>query len=150
MAKVTIPGLKNSTGMKPYEPLDSGRYGLKILGLKIEPAKSGAPTDVWKFEMLVTKGPNQTSDGRPSKGKKYFSYVNILRPEHPDFEKYKFGVDEIKSMCLAFGVVPKGDVVEPDAFIGLEGEADIVKKLEHNEQTDEDIPRNRVNKWIEI
>lgn len=149
MAKVTVPGLKNSTGMKPFEPLDSGRYSFKCMVCKIEPAKTGAPTDVWKFEFQVTKGPEQSSDNRSPKGKKFFSNCNIMRPEHPDFEKYTFGVDELKSMCLAFGVTPKGDVLDPDAFLGLEGEADVIKKLEKNESTGEEVPRNRVNKWIQ-
>lgn len=147
MAKVTVPGLKASTGMKPFEPLDSGRYKLKCMLTKIEPSKKGTPVDVWKFEFQVIKGPDQ-ADGKSPNGKKYFHNISIFQEIHPDFGKYTFGVDELKSMCLAFGVVPKGDTLDPDAFLGLEGECDIVKKLEKNEQTGEDVPRNRVNKWI--
>jgi len=150
MAKVNVPGLKNSTGMKPFEPLATGRYGMKIMALKIEPAKSGAPTNVWKFEAQILDGPDQ-DDGQAAKGRKFYFNVNIMDPEkHPDFEKNgHWGIDELKSICLAFGVAPKGDTLDPDAFLGTEGTADVIRKLEKDQNTGEDIPRNRVNKWIQ-
>lgn len=149
MAKVTVPGLKASTGMKSFEPISSGRYKLKCIATKIEPPANAAPSDVWKFQFEITDGPEQP-DGKSPKGRKYFDNVTIMHPEHPSYREDQMGVDTLKSMCLAFGVVPgKGDTLDPDAFLGLEAEADIIKKLEKNESTGEEIPRNRVNKWIQ-
>ena len=147
MPKVTISGLKDSTGSKPFEPLMGGRYKLKCTAVKVEES-SKSPCDIFKFEFVVEKGPDK-SDGSPSKGNRFFENVAIMRLEHPSFAKYgNIGVDSLKSMCLCFGVAPKGDSIDYEAFIGLSGEADIIRKLEKNQETDEEIVRNRVNKWV--
>ena len=148
MSKVSVPGLKASTGMKPFEPVSSGRYKLRCISCKIEPPANAAPSDVWKFQFEILDGPEQ-SDGKSPKGRKYFDNCTIMHPEHPSFREDQMGVDQLKSICLAFGVAPKGDSLDPDSFLGLEGEADIVKRLEKNESTGEEVPRNRVNKWIQ-
>ena len=148
MAKVTVPGLKNSTGMKTFEPLVGGRYRLKVTEVSVNPPKNQSPSDVYKFTMQVMKGPDQ-SDGKNPKGLRYFHNLTIMQEAHPSFEKYGFiGVDELKSMCLAFGVAPKGDSIDIDAFLGLESDADITQKLEEN-QNGEDVKRNHVTKWLE-
>lgn len=147
MAKITVPGLKSSTGMKSFEPLSSGRYTLKVLELKVEPSKR-SPCDVWKFTFEVEKGPEQ-DDGRNPKGRKLYHNVSILQPNHPSFETVTMGVDELKSMVVAFGVVFKGDDLDPDKFLGLSSEADVTVRLEKN-QDDEEVKRNRIARWIEV
>lgn len=150
MAKVTVSGLKGSTGMKGFEPLDSGRYRLRVVKVSIGAPKNNSPSDVWKFEMQVIDGPEQ-KDGSDVTKKKYFENCVIMQEAHPSFEQWgHIGVDQLKSMCLAFGVAPRGDEIDPDAFVGQEAEADIVQKLETDASTGQDRKRNNVNKWLAI
>lgn len=148
MPKVTIPGLKASTGQKSFDPLSTGRYKFQIVSVTIGPPKNGAPSDVWKFAMNVISGPEQ-ADGKPAKGRKYWENVTIMQEQHPDYKEDQMGVDTLKSMCLAFGVAPKGDSLDPDAFIGLEGSADISQSLV--KAVEDGMPDKIFNraKWIQ-
>jgi hypothetical protein len=133
---------------KPFTPLDSGRYQLKITALKIEPAKSGAPTDVWKFTCEVVSGPDQ-QDGSQAKGKRFYFNINIMREEHPDYDRWgQIGVDEMKSATLCFGVAAKGNSFDADTFIGLEGTVDVALKMEKDEASGEQRKRNNISAYV--
>jgi len=124
MAKVTVPGIKTSTGMKSYQPLVDGEYLLQCNDVTINPPKNGAPADVWNFVFTVLEGPPQGA-GKISKGLSYREWVTILQDIHPSYKsewddpvsgKSQYSVDQLKSMCLAMGVAPKGDTLDPAAF----------------------------------
>lgn len=152
MAKVTVPGLKGSTGMKGFQPLVDGDYLLECQSVGINPPKNGAPADVWGFTFKVLEGPPQ-GDGKVAKGLSYKEWVTILQDIHPSYKpewddpssgKSQFSVDQLKSMCIAMGVAPKGDTLDPAAFNGQKC------RVHLSIQKDKDNPdtlRQRSSNW---
>jgi len=133
--RVMVPGLKASAGTKSFDPLSPGEYTGVVRKLEIKDPKNMSPTDVWTFELEILSGPPQM-DGKTAKGRKAWHRVNIFREEHPSYKaewsdpksgQTQMGVDELKSMVIAFGVEIKGDSLNPDSFIGLEAGFEVVQ-----------------------
>ena len=132
---VTVPGLKDSKGMQGFLVLPPGDYGLECMGCKIKPSTK-SPCDLWNFTFKVLDGEFE--------GKRWSHRVTILSESHPSFNT--IGIDELKSMCLAMGVAPKGDGIHPDAFSGGKCHAKIgVKKGTDAQGNDKD--ENTVYEW---
>jgi hypothetical protein len=133
--RVTVPGLKESKGMQGFLVLPAGVYGLECTGCKIKPSDK-SPCDLWNFTFKVLDG--------EFAGKRWGHRVTILSEQHPSFNT--FGIDELKSMCLAMGVEPKGNDISPDAFTGLKAIAKIGVKM-GTDANGADKEENRVNEW---
>lgn len=142
MATVTVPGLKDSTGMKPFVNLDSGRYKFRCTGYSVKPSDK-SPADVHAFTFEVVEGPEQR-DGKSSVGKRHMEWVTIMRKEHPNYRPDQFGVDTIKSMCLAFGIAPRGDDLNFETFVGLEADAQLYQQPAPAATEDNPDPKVRV------
>lgn len=129
MAKVTVPGLKNSQGMKSFELLADGDYLLECSKCEIKAPKSdpeGRTADVWNFAFNVLEGPPQ-KDGKLAKNRKHMEWVTILKDVHPSYKpswddpesgESQFAVDQLKSMATAMGIAIRGDGIDPASFIG--------------------------------
>ena len=138
--RVSVPGLKDSKGMQGFLILPDGTFSFECVSCKIKES-ANSPADLWNFQFKVLDGEFE--------GKRWGWRVTILRPEHPKFETVKMGVDELKSMCLAFGVVPKGDDISPESFQGLKGAARVGQKMGTDAQGNE-RPENRVYEWLAL
>lgn len=150
MPYVNVPGIKNSTGLKGFEPYVDGEYELVCQKVEIKEPKNKSPADVWNFTWEILSGPPQ-KDGKSPKGRKFYNRVTIMHPEHPSMTGKdpadQRGVDELKSMVLACGVELKKDGVNPDAFVGTECRAKIVQKADEN---DSSKVFNNVSSWMGI
>lgn len=136
IGKVTVPGLKDSKGMQGFLVLPPAEYGLECLGAKIKPSTK-SPCDSWNFTFKVLDGEYE--------GKRWSHRVTILYDSHPSFNT--IGIDELKSMCLALSVAPKGDEIHPDAFAGGKCRAKIgVRKGTDAQGNEKD--ENTVYEWI--
>jgi hypothetical protein len=152
MARVTVPGIKNSNGMKGFQPLVDGDYMVQCTAVTISPPKNNAPADVWCFVFNILEGPPQ-GNGKIAKGLPYKEWITILKDIHPSYKaewddpdsgKCQFSVDQLKSLCIAMGVAPKGDTLEPSAFNGQKC------RVHLSIQKDKDNPdtlRQRSNNW---
>lgn len=139
-ARVTVPGLKDSKGMSGFVVLPEGTHTVKCLTCKIK-ASDKSPADLWNFQFAVQDG--------ECAGKRWSWRVTILQETHPKFDTVKMGIDELKSMCVAFGVVPKGDDLSPDAFADLAAQVRVgIKKGQDQQGNERD--ENKVYEWIAI
>lgn len=143
MPKVTVPGLKASSGLTEYQPLTMGRYRLRFKNVQVKPPKNPAPLDVWHFEFEVLSGPPQPNGKKP-KSWKY--WLTIKQENHPEYKPDQYAVDELKTMVVAAGVALKGDSLDPESFAGLEIEADIGQEADRNDQ---EKMRNKVYAWFQ-
>jgi len=140
--KVSVPGLKKSTGMIEFQPLVPGDYLLQIKSCEVKEPKDPQPRDDWHIKFDVLDGPNQ-ANGKPAKS--YYHMIFIKRPEHPNYDPEKtFAVDELKSIIMAAGVAIKGDEVNPDSFVGTKLVATITIEEDYS---DKSKMRNRFKAW---
>lgn len=150
MPYVNVPGIKNSTGLKGFEPYVDGEYELHCTDVEIRAPKNNSPADVWHFTWEILSGPPQ-KDGKSPAGRKFFNRVTIMKEEHPSMVGKDVadqrGVDELKSIVLACGVELKKDGVNPESFIGTDCRAKIVQKVDENDATK---IFNNVTSWMGI
>lgn len=133
--RVSVPGLGASKGMQGFLVLPEGEYRLEAMSCKIKPSDK-SPCDLWNFTFKV--------HGGEFDGKRWSHRVTILSEAHPSYNT--IGIDELKSMCLAFGVTPKGDEISPDSFAGLFAMAKIAQKMGQDAQGN-DKAENVVREW---
>ena len=149
MARINVPGLKKSTGLKSFAPLVDGEYELLIKEWKEKDDKNNAPVDIYGFTFEVLAGPPQ-ADGSGAKGRRFWNDFRIKRPEHPDMTgkdpEDQMGVDELKSFVVAAGIETKGDAVNFDAAMGLQVGAKIVQT---KAKTGDKI-FNNVREWFAV
>lgn len=141
MPKVTVPGLKASTGLTEFKPLVPGRYRLKFTKVEVKPPKNPSPSDVYHLSFAVLDGPPQ-ADGKKAKSFKH--WITIKQEAHPDYKPEQYSIDELKTVITASGVALKGDSFDPDSFAGLEIEADIGVEAERDNP---EKMRNKVYNW---
>lgn len=140
--RVSVPGLKKSTGMSEFLPLVPGDYTLEVVSCEVKEPKQPQPRDDWHFKFKILEGPNQ-ANGKPAKS--YYHMIFIKRPEHPDYNEEKtFAIDELKSMIIAAGVSIKGDEVNPESFVSTKLVASITQEPDYADNTK---IRNRVKAW---
>lgn len=140
MARINVPGLKASSGMKEFAPLADGEYIVKCVKCEVRPPKDPAPLDVWNFEFVIMDGPVQP-DGKPAKGRKAWHNINVLKSEHPSYKQEwddpksgqcQMAVDELKSMVVAGGIEIKKDDLNSDSFSGVEFATKMVTTVSKN------------------
>lgn len=126
MARMTVPGLKASTGISEFLPLVAGDYIFAISKVEVKPPKNPAPMDVWHFSFEVLEGPKQ-ANGKAAKSCKH--WITIKQPMHPAYDPEKtYAVDELKSIIVAAGVtIGKNDDINPDSFAGLKIKARVTQ-----------------------
>lgn len=125
MPRMTVPGLKKSTGLTEFLPLVDGDYTLEFTKVEVKPPKNPAPMDVWHMSTKVIEGPKQ-ANGKPAKSYKF--WITIKQDTHPDYTEEQFSVDELKSICVAAGVAIKGDELNPESFVGTRVRVHISQK----------------------
>ena len=131
--RVTIPGLKKSTGMSDFAPLVNGDYTLEVVTCEIRQPKQPQPRQDWYFKFKVLDGPAQ-ANGKMAKS--FVHMIFIKEPEHPDYDPDKtFAIDELKSMIIAGGVAIRGDDVNPEAFVGTKIVATIVQEPDYKDSS---------------
>ncbi len=153
MPKVTIPGLKESTGMKGLELLDPGRYVLLCKKVTTEES-SKSPGTNWKFQFDIAEGIGDAAtqkSGRESSTMIFFENVFVMGELHPEYEKWgHIGVDQLKSMATAMKVPLKGNDIDPESFVGKRCIADIRQKADKKMKAEDGVsPRinNEVVSW---
>lgn len=125
MAKYTVPGWKESTGISERQLLVPGDYHFQCIKAEVREPKNPQPRDDWYFQFAILDGPVQENG---KKAKKFTKMFFIKKPEHPDFKPEQFSVDQMKSMAMAMGLSFKGEGVTPDAFLNGEFVGRVVRQ----------------------
>lgn len=152
MPKVTVPGLKESKGIQEFALLDPGKYSVEVLKVDEEESKR-SPGMNYKFRMKVLEGIGDAAvqkSGSKAAGMGYFENLFLMGEMHPQYEEYgHIGVDQLKSMVIAFKVPLKGDDLDFQAFIGKTCIIDVRQEQDKKSKNDDGTPRvfNRVAKW---
>lgn len=150
MPRVTIRGLKESTGVKGFEPLDPGKYVLKCIKVESEESRK-SPGENWKFSFQVIEGIGNTAvqkSGKEANGLPYRENVFIMGEAHPKYEAWgHLGVDQLKSMVIAAGIKLQGDEIDPQSFVGKTCIVDM-RQREEKDQEGRPVIRNDVREWI--
>ena len=143
--RVTIPGLKKSTGMTEFAPLVNGDYTLECVTCEIREPKQPQPRDDWYFKFKVLDGPLQ-ENGKTAKS--FTRMIFIKRPEHPEYDPDKtYAVDELKSIIIAAGITIRGDDVNPESFVGTKVVATVIREPNFKDNSKID---NRVVAWKSV
>lgn len=136
--RFNVPGVKASKGLTEYKNFVDGDYTLQCDFCEVKPPKNNSPTDVWTFKTKILSGPPQADGSLPAK-KTYYFRINVMHPEHPSmFGKEpsdQRGVDEMKSLLNAAGLVPRGDDISPESFAGAVFGVHITERPDQNDPT---------------
>ena len=137
---VKVPGFKGSKGMTGFL-IPAGRYLFEINSVTLEEKKNdkGSGTS-WNFKLGIKDGPEE------NKSPAYTHRVYIMNDDHESFEQHgHIGVDELKSMAMAAGVIDdiKGESIDPEVFVG----AKLVGVVSVGKRKDTQEEQNNVRKW---
>lgn len=152
MPKVTVPGLKESKGIQEFVLLDPGKYVVEVLKVDEEESKK-SPGMNYKFRMKVLEGIGDAAvqkSGTKAPGLSYFENLFLMGEMHPQLEQYgHIGVDQLKSMVLAFKVPTKGDDLDFQAFVGKTCVIDVRQVEDKKTKNEDGSPRirNEVARW---
>jgi hypothetical protein len=151
VGRVSVPGLKASKGVKEWRNPDAGPYRMVCTKVELKESQK-SPGFNWIFNWKIISGPKQ-ADGSDPKGLPVKNSVFIMGEKHPSFEQWgHLGVDELKSICLATGVSPRGDDINPESFIDQTADVVLDTKEEKSNKFDEDgnavmFDKVYVKKW---
>lgn len=153
VGRVSVPGLKASKGIKERKDPDAGEYRIVCTKVEIKESQK-SPGFSWKFTWKVLDGPKQ-EDGSNPIGLPVYTSTFIMGEMHPSYNQYSYiGVDELKSICLATGVAPRGDDINPSSFENQEASVVLAKRKEKtgkfDEETGDELMADRVyvKKWV--
>lgn len=117
--KVKVPGLAESTGVKPVDfSLPKGDYAFEIGEVTIKESEN-SPCIIHTFPMIVLDGPDDEKTGKTTQGRKWYRRVIQLLPEHDSYrEADTRAADELADLCSAAGVECDEDGYETEDFAG--------------------------------
>ena len=146
-------GLAESKGKSSFL-FKGGKYHVECTKCVLTPDSPTDPgyMDKWDFELSIRQGPEQ-DDGRAPDGRKFHHFVQIMRPGHPSYDKWKqIGIDEFKAIMLAFAVETRGSKrPDQDDFVnGNVAEISMAPKTEvikTGAKKGESIEKNDIKSW---
>lgn len=117
MAKVNLPGLGKSKGLKPMKPADPGDYEVEITKCEVRTTEAGDGTLVMPVYQPFD-GPEQ-SDGRDPSAVRIYDMIWIPDESHHAYdEMYERQVDILASLMIAAGAKSKSDAFDPEVLVG--------------------------------
>ena len=121
--KVKVPGLADSTGVKPMDfTLPASKQGELYtfeIGEVTSKLSERSPCIVNTFPMVVIDGPIDEKTKKTTQGRKYTHRINVLLPEHDSYDPANTrNADELADICKAAGVHYDASGYDPEDFAG--------------------------------
>jgi hypothetical protein len=132
--KTKVPGLGDSTGVKPIDftlpPTKAGELYTFEIGSVTSKLSVNSPCLVNTFSMVVIDGPDDPKSGKTTQGRKFTHRINVLLPEHDKYDPTNTrNADELADLCTAAGVDFDNDGYDPEDFAGKNVKAALGVKM---------------------